>query len=267
MPEFLIHSSDDSRLDPFRDLKAQGAVSDSVFVAEGEKLVRRLLASRCETVSIVGTETVLERVRPVIPPTVPVFVVTTPIISELIGYQFHRGVLACGQIPPAATLEELCDGIPAGEAALVVACPELRDPTNLGTIIRTAAGFGARFLIAGLTGVSPWSRRVLRTSMGSVLTLPIVQTEDWIRVLRTLHDAGFESVATVLAEDAEPLRRARFPSRRAIFLGNEDEGLSAEIAAACRRRVTVPMSAGVDSLNVAVAAGIAMYHMADLDPP
>ncbi|MCY2965669.1 MAG: RNA methyltransferase, partial [Planctomycetota bacterium] len=179
---------------------------------------------------------------------------TTPIISELIGYQFHRGVLACGRVPPAATLDELCEGIPAGEAALVVACPDLRDPTNLGTIIRTAAGFGARFLIAGQTGVSPWSRRVLRTSMGSVLTLPIVQTEDWIEALHRLHESGFESVATVLAEDAEPLRKARFPLRRAIFLGNEDAGLPVDVASACRRRVTLPMAAGVDSLNVAVAA-------------
>lgn len=262
MPEIPVESAADPRLRGYHDLKHQSTERLTTFIAEGEKLVRRLLESGCRTESLVCTPTVLERLRPAIPADVPVYVVATPLISELIGYQFHRGALGCGRIPAATSLGELCAAFPPGEPALLVVCPELRDPTNLGTIIRTAAGFGAGGLIAGATGVSPWSRRVLRTSMGSVLSLPIVQSDDWPAVLETLHAHDFETIATVLAADAEPLRGARFAPRRALLLGNEDAGLPPDLAARCRRRVTLPMAGGIDSLNVAVAAGIAMYELA-----
>ena len=89
-------------------------------------------------------------------------------------------------------------GLAAEDRCLLVVCPEIRDPANLGTIIRTAAAFGASGLIAGRAGTDPFSRRVLRTSMGTVLRLPIVQTDDWNSALATLHRSGFETIATVL---------------------------------------------------------------------
>lgn len=262
MPEFVIESIDDTRLDPYRDLKQQAQSPAETFVAEGEKLVLRLLESICRTMSILCTPAALDRIRERVPTNVPLFVTSTPIISRLIGFQFHRGVLACGMRPPEKDLEALCRVAGDRERSLIVVCPELRDPTNLGTIIRTAAAFGASGLVAGRVGTDPFSRRVLRTSMGSVLRLPIVQTDDWSRVVTILDQAEFETIATVLDPTAEPLADARRPDRIALLLGNEAEGLPDDLVARCQRRVILPMAAGVDSLNVAVAAGIVLHHFA-----
>lgn len=255
-----IESLDDPRLDPYRDLKQRGPQPSGTFIAEGEKLVRRLIVSPCTVESVLCTSAARDRLRGLLPVAVPAYIATTPLISRLIGFQFHRGVLACGRRPPPQSVESFCRHIPVGAPALLVLCPELRDPTNLGTILRTAAAFGAAGAIVGTSGVDPFSRRVLRTSMGAVLQLPIVQTADWGPTLDVLHDAGFETIATVLDASAEPLGAAPCPARAALLLGNEDAGLPATLIAKCRRRVTLPMSRGIDSLNVSVAAGIVLHH-------
>lgn len=250
----------DPRLDPFRDLKQPGRTRGETFVAEGEKLVLRLLASGLGVETIACTPALYARLESLIPAATTVLLLESHEISQLIGFQFHRGILALGRVPPAVALGTLLAALPHSEPILAIGCPELRDPTNLGTIARTALALGARFLLAGTEGVDPWSRRVLRTSMGAIFALPVVEVSDWTGTMAQLHDAGFETVATVLDDEAESLRECRFGPRKALFLGTEDPGLSAEITAACRRKVTLPMASGVDSLNVAVAAGIVMYQ-------
>jgi len=250
----------DPRLDPFRDLKQRGGQRSGIFVAEGEKLVVRLLASGLAVETIACTSALHARLASQISDATTVLLLESHEISQLIGFQFHRGVLALGRVPPVPALTDLLKRIPSGEPALAIGCPELRDPTNLGTIARTALALGAKLLLVGTDGVDPWSRRVLRTSMGAIFQLPVVETNDWPEVFRQLHEAGFETIATVLDAAAESLRESRFGPRRALFLGTEDPGLSEEIARSCRRRVTLPMAHGVDSLNVTVAAGIVMYH-------
>ncbi len=262
MPEFVIESLDDCRLNPYRDLKQPESRMRETFVAEGEKLVVRLLESHCRTESILCTAAACDRLRQRVPPDIAIYVTTTPVISALIGYQFHRGVLACGCRPPQPALEEFCKFGLASGRSLVVVCPEIRDPANLGTIIRTAAAFGASGVIVGRAGTDPFSRRVLRTSMGTVFRLPIIQTDDWNLVLESLNGAGFETIATVLDPAAQRLSEARLPARVALILGNEDAGLPDALIRRCLWRVTLPMAAGVDSLNVAVAAGIVLYHFA-----
>lgn len=260
MPIFRIESLDDPRLDPYRDLKSAESRLRATFIAEGEKLVLRLLESPCPTESILCTQAVRDRLSARLPDDLPIYIANTPVISRLVGFQFHRGMLACGRRPAVRSLESLCHAGLRAQRSLLVICPEIRDPTNLGTIIRTAAAFGATALIAGRAGTDPFSRRVLRTSMGSVLQLPILQTDDWPFVLQTLNQAGFETIATVLDASAEPLAGAACPRHAAILLGNEDEGLPPALVAKCQRRVTLPMASSVDSLNVAVAAGIVLHH-------
>lgn len=262
MPESLIESPDDPRLEVYRDLKGATARARETFVAEGEKLVLRLLESECRTESILCTASGRERLGDKIPANAPIYVTTTAIISWIIGFKFHRGVLACGRRPPERTLESLWGGDTRQTSTMIVCCPEIRDPENLGMIVRTAAAFGARGVIAGRAGTDPFSRRVLRTSMGTVLRLPIVQTDAWEAIVEGLHAAGIETVATVLDPNAEPLASTARPEQVALFFGNEDAGLSEDLARHCRRRVTMPMAAGIDSLNVAVAAGIVMHHFA-----
>ena len=263
MPDIPITSVDDVRLDRYRDLKQPVGSPRETFIAEGEKLVLRLLDSACHVESILCTEAMREKFSSRLPPDLPVYIASTPVISQLIGFQFHRGVLACGVRPAPRRLDSLWETVSDFESCLLVLCPEIRDPENLGTIIRTAAAFGAAGVIVGESGTDPFSRRVLRTSMGTVLRLPIVQTDDWPTAIATLHAARFETIAAVLGPDAEHLSGFKSANRVALLLGNEDAGLSDEIVALCRRRVTMSMAAGVDSLNVAVAAGILMHHLAN----
>jgi tRNA G18 (ribose-2'-O)-methylase SpoU len=267
MPEIFIDSLADPRLDPYRNLKQCAARAGEALVAEGEKLVLRLLESACQVESVLCTAAALDRLRSRLPADVPVYVTSTPVISALIGFQFHRGVLACGARPPEIRLESLLEPPESGGRALVVLCPELRDPANLGTILRTAAAFGATGAIVGRAGTDPYSRRVLRTSMGSVLFLPIVRTDDWEGVFAALERARFETIAAVLDSTAERLVDAVRPHRAALLLGNEDAGLSERVVRQCHRRVTMPMARGVDSLNVAVAAGIILHHFANVTTP
>jgi len=196
----------------------------------------------------------------VIPANMPVYIAPTSLISQLIGFKFHRGALACGARPEPRGLETLREILLQIDRAMIVVCPEIRDPDNLGTIIRTAAAFGAEAIVVGRKGTEPFSRRVMRTSMGAVLRLPIIETDDWKGVFETLSAADCTSVATVLGSTAEVLDNAARPERAALVFGNEDQGLSEELTRLCDRRVTMPMAEGVDSLNVAVAAGIVMHH-------
>jgi tRNA G18 (ribose-2'-O)-methylase SpoU len=264
MPEIAVESLEDPRLDPYRNLKQGAARASETLIAEGEKLVLRLLGSVCRVESVLCTAAALERLRPRLPADVPVYVTSTPLISALIGFQFHRGVLACGVRPAEIGVDSLLAPPAPGGRSLVVLCPETRDPANLGTILRTAAAFGAAGAIVGRAGTDPFSRRVLRTSMGTVLSLPLVRTDDWEGVFAALDRARFETIAAVLDPTAERLTDAARHPRAALLLGNEDAGLSEALIRQCHRRVTMPMARGVDSLNVAVAAGIILHHFANM---
>ena len=146
----------------------------------------------------------------------------------------------------------------------LVVCPEIEKTDNLGALIRIAAGFGATAMVLGERCCDPFFRQSVRVSMGSVFKLPIVRTDDLARDLRRLRgEFGVELIATVLDEEAERLEDVGRPRRLGLLLGNEGQGLPAEIVALCDRRVTIPMKLGTDSLNVAVAAGIFLYHFTE----
>jgi tRNA G18 (ribose-2'-O)-methylase SpoU len=263
MPVHRIEAIDDPRLDVYRDLRRARTDDCRTFVAEGEKLAVRLFASRCRTVSVLCTKEGCESLTDCIPVNAEIYVSTSAVISQLVGFKFHRGILAAGVPPAEQTLCEILgqDSLPT-DNALVVVCPEIRDPGNLGAIIRSAAAFGACAVVVGCEGTAPYSRRVLRTSMGAVLEIPIVQTNDWRTVTCELNTHRFSSLAMVLDESAAPLSTIPRTARTAVWLGNEDAGLSDQVMALCEQRVKIPMANAGLSLNVAVAAGIALYHFA-----
>ncbi len=261
MPVVPITDLADPRLDVYRSLKQTNHTRwQQIFIAEGEKLVERLLDSRFETLSILAAESHVERLLPRVPPEVPVYVLRASEVDQLIGFQFHRGVLACGRRPVNPTFEELW---PSREQPLtLVLCPDIKDPENLGTILRISAAFGVDGVIVGNEGTDPYSRRVLRVSMGTIFRLPVIQTNDWASMLATLKQAGVETAATVLNPQAERLITAERTPRFALALGCEGHGLPPEFVAQCDRQLTIKMADGVDSLNVAIAAGIFLHHFA-----
>lgn len=260
MPVIPIDSIDDPRVESYRNLKMKNLQrGGQFFIAEGKKVVERLLESDFQTSSVFISRKRLEEWQPKVPAHVPLYVADQETMSQLVGFDFHVGVVGCGIRKPSPPLEQLlpCDG----RRLTVVACPNCDNPENLGAIVRIGAAFGIDALLLGAGCCDPFARRVIRVSMGTAFKLPIVESSDLARDLSRLkHEWQFELAATVLDEEAQRLESAQRGSRFCILMGNEDRGLDDSWTALCDRRLTIPMCRDTDSLNVAVTAGIVLHH-------
>lgn len=260
MPLVSVQSIDDPRLACYRDLTQKNLTRQSgIFIAEGEKVVERLIASDFQVASILAEPSFAEKYEQQVSHETPIYLAAHDLVQTTVGFNFHRGVVACGRRKPALKAAELLDQDSARFTTLVV-CPDVQDPTNLGSIIRSTAAFGCAGMLLGGKCADPFSRRVLRVSMGAALHLPIVESSDLAADLRQLTAAKFEIVAAVIDPTAEPLAAAQRSQRQALLLGSEGHGLAAEWIELAHRRVTIPMQLGIDSLNVAVAAAVLLYH-------
>lgn len=262
MPLIAIDSADDPRIAMYRALpKSQFAAESGLFITEGDKVTQRMFGGRFEPHSLLLEPAQVARFQPLASPQLPIYVVPRDVMLATVGFKFHRGVMGCGYRGRLPSLQEVVPTTPA--PCLLAVCPELHDPTNLGTIIRTALAFGVHALLLGPNCADPLSRRVIRVSMGAALHLPLVRLDPLELQLLALRDQWqVELCATVLDAAAEPLESFVRSTRMAILFGSEGHGLSDEVVAICQRRVTIPMPPSTDSLNAAVAAGIFLYHLA-----
>lgn len=261
MATLRIDDLDDPRLAPYRALKKSNATRASGhFIVEGDKLVRRLLASDFKILSLLVAEQYLPAIADLANHDVEVLVVDRPAIEQIVGFNFHRGMLGCALRKPKLSLRET-----AKESATrltLVACPDVQDPENLGAILRISNALAIDAVVLGPGCCDPFSRRVLRVSMGAALRVKIVECDDLAVELATLHDTmGLELWAAVTDATATDFDTITRPARLALLLGSEGHGLPAEWVARCDRAVTIPMAPEVDSFNVAVAAGILLYHL------
>jgi tRNA G18 (ribose-2'-O)-methylase SpoU len=223
--------------------------------------VRRLLASDFPVESVLVARRRAEEIASLAAArgAPPVYVAPDAMMHEIIGYKFHSGVIACGLRKPLPTLEQV---VPRDRKPLtLVVCPEISSNENLGSLVRISAAFGAAAMLLGERSADPFFRQSIRVSMGTIFSLPVLQSQDLMRDLARLKmEWDVELIASVLEESAEPLSSAARRERVAILFGNEAQGLSREYLDLCDRRVTIPMQLGTDSLNVAVAAGVFLYH-------
>jgi tRNA G18 (ribose-2'-O)-methylase SpoU len=263
-----IESLDDPRVAAYRNLRERTLRGESIFVTEGRLLALRLLASDYQAESLLVTEAhAAELARPV-GGRVPLYVAADTLVRQIVGFPFHRGVLAVGRRPAPLGLGDLlgsCERTGTSDSPTglrLIVCPEITQPENLGLVFRTAAAFGVDGLVLGKRSCDPLSRRSLRLSMGAVLQVPFLKSADLSADLRALKDRwGVALVATVLDQQVERLADFHWPLRVALLFGNEFEGLRPEWLSLCDRRVTIPMHPGTDSLNLGVAAGIVVYEM------
>lgn len=260
----IVSDLEDSRLEPYRNLKATNLTRwSNQFVAEGTLVVERLLASRFRVQSVLVSRRLARQLPTTIPPNCPIYLLEHELAEQLVGYTFHTGILACGLRQPSPPLDAL--SATGDRFTLVAICPHVNDPENIGAIIRLCAGFGVAGLILGRGCADPFSRRVLRVSMGTALALPIIESRDLHGDLMRLRDEfGFELCATMLDAAAEPLETTVPTNKMGILFGNEKHGLDAQWSGLCSRWLTIPMAPGADSLNVAVAAGIFFHHLRHL---
>lgn len=262
MARILLDSLDDPRLAPYRDLHDRRSADDgNRFIAEGRLVVERLLASSHVCESVLIEEGRHSELLASLDPSVDVLIAAPDMLRQLVGFDFHRGVLACGTRPPQQPVSELPrppSGIP-----VIFACG-VTIPENLGSMIRSAAAFGIQSVVVTPDTADPFSRRVLRVSMAAVLRMAVFTSDRPAPDLEQLADSGgYRIVATTLAPDAQPIGEFVHDERPlVILLGSEAEGLPPRIQRLATDRVTIPMRRGVDSLNVAVAAGITLYALA-----
>jgi tRNA G18 (ribose-2'-O)-methylase SpoU len=263
VPIVAVDDAGDRRLEEYRNvpdpvlLAARGA-----FIAEGRLVVRRLLAGRRFAArSLMVTPAARASLADVVPDAtpLPVYVVPQEVMNGITGFNMHRGCLAIGERrPPEAPLDVVRD------ATRIVVAERVANADNVGAIFRNAAALGAGAVILDPSSTDPLYRKAIRTSMGAALQLPFARSATWPDTLDALRGDGFVLVALTLSAGAAPIRTvaATLSGRRvAIVVGHEGEGLSAPALARCDRQARIPMAAGVDSLNVATAAAVALYEL------
>jgi tRNA G18 (ribose-2'-O)-methylase SpoU len=250
-----IRDPDDPRLADYRQLKERHLKAEGGrFVAESERVVRRLVTSNLTVHSVLLTPARLATLADALTAArYPVFVAAQPILDAVAGFHVHRGCLAVGERPAPASL-------PGGARAVVV-LEDLTDVDHLGALARHAAAFGADAMLLSPRCADPFYRKAIRTSLGAVFGLPIVRARAWPGDLEGLRAGGLPVIGAVVDDGATPLAQFPPPARFALLLGAEGPGLSAAARAACDHLVTIPMSAGADSLNVATAGAIFLYAL------
>jgi tRNA G18 (ribose-2'-O)-methylase SpoU len=252
LPPIEISEADDPRVADYGRLKERRLNAEGGrFVAESERVVRRLIESGLTVHSVLLTAPRLATLADALWGAFPVYLAPQELLDRIAGFHVHRGCLAVGARPGEGA-------IPAGARRLVV-LEDLTDVDNLGAIARHAAAFGADALVLSPRCADPFYRKAIRVSLGAVFTLPIVRLDRWPDDLRALREGGIELVGAVLEPGATPLARFGPPTRAALLFGAEGPGLSPAARALCDHRVTIPMSPGADSLNVATAAAIFLY--------
>jgi tRNA G18 (ribose-2'-O)-methylase SpoU len=232
-----------------------------VLVAANHKVIKRLLASRYTVVSALLTPAWLEILEPQLrarPEAIDVFIAEEPLLETITGYKLHQGALAVARIPPLPDFETLLKNSP--RPRLLAAVEGIASAENMGAIVRNCAAFGVHFLIVGETCGSPFQRRAVAGSMGTIFEQPVVRVPDLVETLASLRTRGVRCLAAHLRADAKKLAAADLRGDCCLVFGAEGPGLTAAAVAACDDMVEIPMPSHMNSLNVAVATGIFLYE-------
>lgn len=241
------------------DLRRRREPAEGLFIAEGEKVIRRAVAAGYPVRSLLLEDKWLPALQDVVAGLdAPVYLASRETLQAVTGYVVHRGALAAmSRLPlePALALAARCRRL--------VVLEDVNDHTNLGLIVRSAAALGMDAVLLSPSSADPLYRRAVKTSMGAVFAVPWSRLDSWPGGLRDLQALGFTVLA--LTPDADATRLADLPAaatqRCAVVLGAEGPGLSPRALSLADHRVRIPMAAGVDSLNVAAAAAVAFYAL------
>lgn len=256
----IVHvGPNDPRIAPYAQVTDAAALRASgLFMAEGRLVVERLIASsRFAVHSILTTASALRAMGDGAGIDAPIYVAEPDVISRIAGIQFHRGCLALARRPEESPTAALDD------ARRILALEGIADPSNVGGLFRVAAAFGVDGLVLDAATADPFYRKALRTSMGAVLHLPFARLSPWPEALAPFKARGLRVLALTPRADARPIAEiAREHSGPLMVLaGAEGTGLSDGALAAADALVKIPTTALVDSLNVTVAAGIALQAL------
>ena len=262
-----ITSADDPRIAPFTHMRATRpwqkddvlpiTADAELVVAEGEKVVRSLLASSLQVVAVLAETAYYDSEFSELLSERGVsddrrYIAARAVLKDVVGYRMHQGIMAIG-IAPAQKAAAAMQGP-------VVVLNRLANAENVGAIVRNCAAFGVKNLIIDSDCASPFARRSVKVAMGTAFGLNWHRAECLSGVLKHFSQRGVAVVAAAIGDAAQPLPDYRFPSAYALVLGSEGHGLDEVVMAECSDVVCIPMAAGVDSLNVAAASAVFLYH-------
>ncbi|MBW1599691.1 RNA methyltransferase [Streptomyces sp. JJ38] len=255
----------DPRLHDYTDLtdvalRRRREPAEGLFIAEGEKVIRRALQAGYPMRSLLLSAKWAEPMRDVIDAaTVPVYLVDPGTAERVTGYHVHRGALAAMARTPLPRPEDLLR-----DARRVAVLESVNDHTNVGAIFRSAAALGMDAVLLSPDCADPLYRRSVKVSMGAVFAVPYARLDTWPGGLGAVREAGFRLLALTPAPEAVDLAEvvADRPERAALLLGAEGSGLSRRALGAADTWTRIPMAHGVDSLNVGAAAAVAFYALA-----
>jgi tRNA G18 (ribose-2'-O)-methylase SpoU len=275
-----ISSFDSPELQPYATMKRPlEHERQGIFVAEGVKVVRRLLESHFAVASIVLPEKWVDEFCPLIearPEQITVYLAEKKLLEGLVGFSMFQGVLAVGKIPSPLSLDDILhNSLPP---RLFTAVDALTNAENLGALVRNCVAFGVQALIVGETSSSPFLRRAVRNSMGTIFQLPVIELgrdalprvqadrqvgpTSLAQTLRDLRARGVHCIAAHPHTDKKFLSQAVFSGDCCLVFGSEGYGISAPVLEACDEVVAIPMPPAVDSLNVGAAAAVFLYEVA-----
>lgn len=242
-----------------------------MFIAESPKVIMRALDAGCVPVSVLMEKRQLEtegealkaiRMCSCTNKEFPVYVAEFEVLAKLTGFKLTRGMLCAMYRPKLRTPQEICR-----DARRIAVLENVVNPTNVGAIFRSAAALNMDAVLLTPACSDPLYRRAIRVSMGTVFQIPWTyigeKAVDWPNDMGQLRQMGFQTVAMALREDSLGIddKRLHAVDKLAILLGTEGEGLADETLAQCDYTVRIPMSHGVDSLNVAAASAVAFYEL------
>ncbi len=233
--------------------------ANGLFIAEGEKVIRRAVAAGYPVRSLLAAQDKADTIADVASTlSAPLYVLPAAAAQALTGYRVHRGALASMQrVPLPDPVEVLAD------ARRIVVLEDITDHTNVGAVFRCAAALGVDAVLLAPRCADPLYRRAVRVSMGAVFAVPYARLADWRGGLGWLQTLGFRLLALTPDPAATPIGQIAADGRLALLIGAEGSGLSPRWLAAADQAVRIPMRRGVDSLNVSSAAAIACYLLAE----
>ena len=262
-----IHDFSDPALDVYTRLTENQLLNradpdNALFVAESPLVIGRALDAGCEPVSFLmerqhtqgkGREILARCCQDI-----PVYTADASVLTQLTGFHLTRGMLCAMRRPPLPTVEEIC-----AKSRRIAVLENVMNPTNIGAIFRSAAALGMDAVLLTAAGSDPLYRRASRVSMGNVFLVPWTYLPEGVDWTETLRQYGFKTAAMALREDSIRLNDphlAREP-KLAVVMGTEGDGLASDTIAHCDYTVMIPMTHGVDSLNVAAASAVAFWQL------
>jgi len=260
----LIREYSQSAIDDFRSLKGRGGhFKKGLFIAEGEKVVQKVLESKLDIASAYMTEEHFKNLQNLFEnrsDKTDIFLASKVEMEEIIGYHLHQGVMLAVRIPKNRELSEVVAEWKSPWTA--IALDGIADAENMGAIIRNAAAFGAKAVIVDEKSCNPYLRRSVRVSMGMIVDVEIIFAEDLTIALQNIGSISpVRLIGAALSAESIHLAQISAEGNTILVFGSEGWGLRKEVAAACEVLARIPMAEGIDSLNVAVASGIFMHWL------